>query len=157
MPDVDPWQKLLELEPKLRRLCKRIAPHSNREDRLQLLDDLWDVCVDVVPSLVRSYDGSGTLDGWIFHCTKLYLRQHILRENSEKSVEFVEAMHVSPVELHTTIMDGVLSLHPYDAWLLQSRHIDRLTFDEMAECAGVHVQTITRHYAKAVERAREII
>lgn len=160
MPSDETWGKLIELEPKLRRLCKRVAPYSRREDRLQLLDDLWDVCVDVVPSIIERYNDHGTLDGWIFHCTRMYLLQSMRyrpADTLENSSEFVEAIHDSGVESHTTITDGLLSLHPYDAWLLKVRNIDGLTFDEMAIQAGVHVQTIKRHYDKAVEFARESI
>lgn len=134
-------------------------------DEHSLADVVQSVVVIVLESL-PSYQGRGAFEGWIYRiCVFEFLnslrRKHRISSQSDNvaglAEQFESATDPSDVHRFEELYKALDLLDPEEAVLVELKHFDNLTFDQIGVRMAIPLNTAKTRYYRALRRLRKML
>lgn len=152
------WDFILQYEPGLRALCRKAC--RGRED---VLDELWEECLDRVPRIIETWDPDYGVGLWTYlaRSLRLYLwkwmnanMRRMARHESIKGSQGSYSPDHSKLVLSDEVQYYLQGLSDWDRWLLTTYYAEGYTFDEMGSVLNVTKGTVRLYVQAALARAK---
>jgi RNA polymerase sigma-70 factor (ECF subfamily) len=126
-----------------------------KEDLLDLSQDVFAVVWHKLPG----YAGDAGLESWVFRIALFEFRNATRRTRRRQSVDLdsVEEPSADPQEIAdlAAVHQILAQLDPLDARILAMKHLEGLTFEELAARLAMPVNTVKSRYYRSLSGLRD--
>lgn len=162
-------QALTDLSERLKCVSRILAAQNARGGRPLGAHDLADLTQNTVVVILKklpSFEGRGPLEGWVYRICCLEFMNEVRRHrklpkpDGEIDARVEEAggsqSDADPFEFEE-LNQALASLEEDEARLIERKHFDALTFEEIAQRLGVPTNTVKTRYYRAIGRLRVLM
>lgn len=132
------------------RMGGRLSPH-----------DLSDLAQDVFVIVWRKlpdYAGEGSLESWVFRICLFEARNYLRRRSRQRGLNLEEIGEPATEAAAIDELSGVLArlerLKPEERQVVHAKHVDDLTFEQIAHQLGISINTAKSRYYRGLARLR---
>ncbi|MEW6742034.1 MAG: sigma-70 family RNA polymerase sigma factor [Planctomycetota bacterium] len=126
------------------------------------LDDLVQDALAAIWSKIGTYEGRASLESWIYPFCLLETMSTLRRRKRRPDlVENLDERRANPgpasPEDFEDVYRGLERLSAPQGDVVRLRHFAQLTFDEMAHCLGLSINTVKTRYYRGLAQLRSIL